>query len=107
MKSEFKQIIKGLLIAAILVSAPISASTGNWLNSVSYRQFFYSGSSFDSALSGLEALSVKLNQAYDESQDPAMHKSSSPEEGPKHGFFAVSAVIIGIFGLFIYFLRVD
>jgi hypothetical protein len=107
MKSGFKHVLKGLLITVMLACQPASANAGDWLNSGTYQPLFHSSYSLESALGGLNGLIVKSKQAYDESQDPAMHKSSPPDEGPKHGFFAVSAVVIGIFGLFIYFLRVD
>ena len=53
------------------------------------------------------SMSIKRGEPYDEVKDPALHKSSPPEDGPEHGFFAVSFVILLIAGIFIYFLKTD
>jgi len=50
---------------------------------------------------------IKQGESYEETKDPALHKSTPPEEGPKHGYFAVSLLVISIVGVLIYFLKID
>lgn len=54
-----------------------------------------------------KATIVKQGEQYDETRDPALHKSSPPEEGPQHGYFAVSLLVISIVGVLLYFIKLD
>ena len=102
------KVIKLLMIALAIsftTSAPVAAG-GLSTTGVSYTM---SGTAFDviDGVTDLEKLSAKLGEPYDESKDPALHKSSPPEEGPQHGYFAVSIVMLIAVGMFIYFLKMD
>lgn len=61
---------------------------------------------FDEILNFIQP-AVRQGEPYDEAKDPAMHKNTPPEEGPQHGYFAVSLLVISIVGVFLYFLKVD
>jgi len=50
--------------------------------------------------------SAKQDVFYDESRDPAF-QSGGPQDGPKHGYFAVPLIVIGLVSLLLYFMKND
>jgi hypothetical protein len=52
----------------------------------------------------LSNFSVLAEQTYDATFDPVL-RQGGPEEGPKHGYFAVPLIVIGLAALLIFFSR--
>lgn len=53
--------------------------------------------------------SIKKGQPYDETKDTAYRtfNGGPADESPQHGYFAVPLLVIGIAGIFIFFMKND
>lgn len=108
------KIIKACVVIAMIMIFPVKAATAGEIELTSQGPGLVADSAvitvelagFDGFLSFIKP-AVKQGEPYDEAKDPAMHKNTPPEDGPQHGYFAVSLLVIVIAIVVSYFLKVD
>lgn len=99
-----KKAFQIIAITSFMNAVPVSADS-----------FTGAGKSLELSAAGLaDAVSlfaanpfyIKRGEPYVEANDPAF-MSSGPTEGPKHGYFAVPMLVLGIAGILLYMSKND